>query len=216
MPKLNTTVDNLEWKSNRVTASVPSSTWTDAQYPSAKALYNAYAKLLNSQHPIGSVVITATNSNPSSTFGGTWTLIDKGFISSNTTSTDYFVADQNVTENAVWVTRAGQTMRIRLNFTLNTDVVDTTGLTIGTFDYNAMGITRIPANFVSSVTYSDGANGGIAWSLNEVTGALVLTDVFDLATIPSGSSFGIDISFPLVYNQMLDSVCDKFYWKRIA
>ena len=216
MPKLNTTVDNLELKSNKVTGTAPSASWTDTQYPSAKALYNAYTKLFNSMHPVGSVLITSTNTSPADSIGGTWKLVDKGFTSSNTTNAEYFTAGTSVSNEAVWVTRADHMMRIRLNVTINAEVTDTTGLTIGTFNYEKLGITRLPANFVGSVTYSDGANCGISWNLNEVTGALLLTDVFDLSTLASGNAFCIDISFPLVCDQMLDSVCNKFYWSRTA
>ena len=57
MPKLNTTIDNLEWKSNKVTAANPSSSWTDTQYPSAKALYNAYNKLINIAEIIANLIM---------------------------------------------------------------------------------------------------------------------------------------------------------------
>lgn len=36
-------------------------------------------ELWDIMHPVGSIFITSTNSNPSTIFGGTWTLIDKGF-----------------------------------------------------------------------------------------------------------------------------------------
>lgn len=239
MSKLNATTNQIELNTNKVTSTTPSSGWTDTQYPSAKALYSAYTglnesitkvetrctnletsnsnnKMLNIAHPVGSVLITSTNTNPANTIGGTWQLIDKGFISSNTTNVNYFTAGANVVEDSIWITRACQTMRIRLNVTINTEITDTTGITVGTFNYNNMGITRLPANIVGSVTYSDGANCGISWYLNESTGVLNITDVFDLSTLTSGNSFCFDISFPLVYSQMLDSVCDKFYWKRTA
>ena len=71
MPKLETTVDNLELKSNKIisTSTVTPDAWTDAQYPSAKTL-------LNIAHPIGSVLTTSTNSDPALTLGGSWELID--------------------------------------------------------------------------------------------------------------------------------------------
>ena len=171
--------------------------------------------VIHALYPVGTVVCISTNKNPSTIYGGTWALIDKGFASSNTSNENYFTAGANVVEDGVWVTRAGQTMRIRLNVTINAEITDT-GLTLGTFNFSNLGISKMPSNFVGSVTYSDGANGGIAWNLNESTGELNLTDVFDLTPIPKGNTFCIDISFPLVYTQMLDSVCDKFYWKRTA
>ena len=179
------------------------------------ALFPAGSSVTNALYPVGAVVCMSTNKNPSSMYGGTWTLIDKGFASSNTTNENYFTASTNVVEEAVWVTRAGQTMRIRLSVTINVEITDT-GLTLGTLNLSNIGISKIPINIVGNVTYSDGANGGIAWSLNETTGELKVTDVFDLTPLPSGNGFNIDVTFPVVYSQMLDSVCDKFYWKRTA
>lgn len=46
MPKLKTTINNLQLISNKVSGT-PSVSWTDAQYPSAKTLYDTYAEVNN-------------------------------------------------------------------------------------------------------------------------------------------------------------------------
>lgn len=171
--------------------------------------------IVSALYPAGTVICTATNKNPSTIYGGTWVLIDKGFASHSSNNADYFTADTNVTSGGTWVTRAGQTVRIRQNITINASITDT-GLTLGTFNFGNIGISKMSANVVGAVTYSDGANGGIAWNINETTGELTLTDVFDLTPIPTGNTFCLDITFPLHYSHMLDSACDKFYWKRTA
>lgn len=47
MPKLNVTIDQIETTTNKVIGSIPSPSWTDAQYASAKTLYETYATLLS-------------------------------------------------------------------------------------------------------------------------------------------------------------------------
>lgn len=237
MPKLNTTIDNLELKTNRVTGSIPSASWTDAQYPSAKTLYSTYeslsknytsvasrctsleatrTNLLNLTHPVGSVMITSSNTSPASNVGGTWSLIDKGFKSYHDDGADFFTPVTNVLEEGTWVTRADHTIRIRIAIIINTTATDEENMTLGTLNYSSIGITRIPSNLVGSVTYSDGANCGFSWSLNETTGVIKLTDIFDASQLPSGNSFNIDMTLPVYYGAMADNVCDKFYWKRTA
>lgn len=250
MPKLNTTIDNLELKTNRVTATTPSASWTDAQYPSAKALYSAYSslntsvggvstrcgtletrcgtiettcgtltesydKLVNIAHPVGSVMITSAKENPSSKVGGgTWTLIDKEFASSHTNNSKYFTPAANVALAGAWVTRNGHTMRVRISITVNATPTDT-GMTLGTFDCEAAGIANIPVNYTGLTTHSDAANCGLVWAMT-TAGELTMTDVVDASTIPTGNGFNIDFTFPVTQALMLDSFCDKFYWKRTA
>lgn len=257
MPKLNTTIDNLELKTNRVFGNTPSAAWTDEQYPSAKTLYStynslhgectgvsdrcktletnygtltktceslsdsydtlteSYNKLVNIAHPVGSIMITATNTNPSSKVGGTWTLIDKGFTSANASSTSYFTPKTNVVHNDTNVTRAGHTIRIRTAVTVNTEVTDT-GLSLGTLNFSSFGITKIATGLVGGTVFSDGANCGISWNLDAATGELSISDVFETAKTTSGNGFNIDMTFPVQYTHMVDSFCDKFYWKRTA
>lgn len=170
--------------------------------------------IVNMAFPVGSVYITSTNQNPANLLGrGTWSLIGKSFYHYTAQNNACFTADENVVNGGTWVTRAGQTVRIRQNVVINASVTDT-GLTLGKFNFSSIGITQMPSNVVGSVTYSDGANGGISWNINETTGELTLTDVFDLTPIPTGNTFCIDVSFPMVYTQMIDSVCNQFYWKR--
>lgn len=243
MPKLNTTVDNLELKTNRVTGSVPSADWTDAQYPSAKALYNTYNSLqtsytgistrcttlestiasltttcnnfINIAHPVGSIMITSTNTSPAGTVGGTWTLVDKGFTPYAASATNFFTPAANVTQGGTFVTRSGNTLRVRAALTINAEVSDN-GLTLGTFNFSNIGITSLATDFTGSTCYSDGANCGISWNVDSATGVLTATDVFDSTKTTSGSAFSFDFTVPVIYTHMKDAVCNKFYWKRTA
>lgn len=249
MSKLNTTVDNIELKSNRVTGSTPSASWTDAQYPSAKALYNTYSSLyenfnsvnarcaaleaanisltatsnnmLNVAHPVGSIMITATNSNPANTIGGSWTLVDKGFadISGYITSEHFTAGSASLADgNSSLFLLKDHMFTARLNLVTTAALSDTTA-TLGTLNLSNLGISVLPYTVVSDVTASDGGQCTILYSINNSTGAITTTDVFSLDdkhSLAAGSTFSIHISQPISYTEMLDAYCNKFYWKRTA
>ena len=220
MPKLNTTIDNLEWKSNKVTGATPSSSWTDAQYPSAKALYNVYSKLVNIAHPVGSIMITSTNTNPSASVGGTWELVDKGFTdrmvyipsSSWTAGAADFVSETNSI-----VELADHTVSLRLSLT-NTATLNDTEAVLGTLNLSTVGITELPYTIVSDVTASDGGQCTISYSI-VAGGKITATDVLAIGgshSLTAGNTFSIHINQTVSHTRMLDSFCNKFYWKRTA
>lgn len=165
-------------------------------------------------YPIGAVYCSSTNTNPASKFGGTWSLIDKGFKSSATNDTAQFTPSTNVVCTACSTVRSFSTVRIRLTLTINAEMTDT-GMALGNFDFTKVGITALPMGYTTNLTANDGANGGIVWTLG-YTGGLRQLDVFNKTPIGSGHEWAIDITFNLVQSQMLDSFCDKFYWKRTA
>lgn len=52
------------------------------------------------QPPVNSIIITATNLNPSSTYGGTWSLIDKEFSPKGATAGGFKINSTNVSEHS--------------------------------------------------------------------------------------------------------------------
>lgn len=171
--------------------------------------------LVEDLYPVGSVYCNSTNTSPSGTFGGTWELIDKGFKATAVDDTACFTPATNVVNNTTFITRAGNTIRIRLTVTVNTTMNDT-GMALGTFNWNKVGFTWLAMGYTGVTSYSDGANGGIACNIVYNTGAVNQVDVFDVDTTPSGASFSIDVTFNVMPSGMLDAFCDKFYWKRTA
>ena len=232
MPKLNTTIDNLELKSNKVIGATPSASWTDAQYPSAKALYSAYTSAistansyaqslaLNVAHPVGSIMITSSNASPASTVGGTWELIDKGFadISGYITSAHWTAgtADLVGAQGSLFLLK-DHIISIRLNLTNNAALTDSTS-TLGTLNLNALGITTLAHTVVSDVTASDGGQSTISYSVG-LGGAITTSDVLNLDgkhNMAAGNTFSIHIMQAISHPEMLDAYCNKFYWKRTA
>ena len=179
-------------------------------------VYGEEVGTADSLYPVGSVYCNSTNTNPSSMFGGTWELIDKGFKSHVDNNTAYFTPATNVTVSSVYVNRTGGTVRIRLAMTVNLTLNDT-GANLGNFNWDKIGVSQLTMGYNSIVGYSDGANAGIVCNIPYDTGNLNQLDVFDADSIPAGNhGFTFDFTFTTVPSVMLDSFCDKFYWKRTA
>ena len=185
---------------------------------------------LESFYPVGAVYCSSTNTNPSSRFGGTWQLINKGFKSSaeaytnETTTNATFIFEpyanpedytSNVFITSAYVVRNDSTVRVRLCI-YTTDTISDTGMTLGTLKFNNIGITNLDIGYFGQSTFSDGANGGIVWNLHYNTGVITQTDIISTSNLKSESEFYIDLSILTRHEKMLDSLCDKFYWKRTA
>ena len=180
------------------------------------ATWSAWEKIcgISEIYPVGSVYISATNTNPASKFGGTWSLIDKGFESKHELVASGFTPATNITAGDTYVDRGGNTLRIRQDITINTALSDT-GADLGTFVWSKIGITNLPMSINDAMKYRDGANGGIVWSLYS-SGTVEQIDILDNTTIASGNKFFLEFTFVVDSSRMIDSFCDKFYWKRTA
>ena len=180
MPKLSTTVDNLELKTNKVFGSVPSADWTDTQYPSAKTLYNAYTKLLNITHPIGSILITNTNDKPDNVVGGEWQLIDKGFKEKAATlDPGCWISNSKASLHTygIFTTLSGNTVSIRIHLKLSEQVTDAAeNIAIGKVDVEACGISRFEFATIGIATISDSGNCTVSYNINP-DGTIVICDV---------------------------------------
>ena len=180
---------------------------------------------LETAHPIGSVYISSENINPANTLGiGTWTLIDKSFASAYcyTGSPDevFFTAAENCTDNGTHFTRGDHAIHIRQSISTDFAMTDasadgsTTYDVLGYFNWSNIGVTSIPISVLEHLAYSDGANGGIVYSVYWDTGEVRQVDTFDLDTVPSDKNFHLDFTVVVDKSRMIDSYCDKFYWKR--
>lgn len=226
MPKLDTTIDNLERKTNKVTGTVPSSSWTDAQYPSAKTLYNTYNNLtdmINLVHPIGSIITTSTNTNPANTLGGSWELVDKSLKNTSIVlDSTYWVKPANSELKSELVTGSvinmtDHTISVRLSVKSNVALSDTE-VSLGKLVVPSCGVTALMHALIYDATTSDAANCTICYRM-ERDGTVYVSDVFGVSgtqTAPAGTSFNIHTIQPVYHTQMLDEFCDKFHWKRTA
>lgn len=166
--------------------------------------------------PIGSVYITSTNENPSSYLGGTWELIDKEYASIYGSNKDtYWTSNDNATLNSIYIIRGGHSITIGMNIIANVNLSDTT-VTLGTLNFEELGIT----NTIFSkrmIALSDDGNTTLMAGLHYTSGAVTITDVFnDNHSFPSGTAFSLHFELVAHKNYMVDSKCNKFYWKRTS
>lgn len=179
-----------------------SGTWSD------------WYSLMDLVYPVGSVYVTNTNTNPSSTFGGgTWSLIHKRFkyqivenvITFNTTNT------QSGTSVAVI---NGEQIEIRLSFANKVDLTDAV-ITIGQLNLADIGLSGKYAEYTSF--FADAGNG-IAFLQVTNTGIIQTQEVVPkgtATTIPATTSTGqARLSVMFGQGSMLDSFCDEFHWLR--
>ena len=171
----------------------------------------------NDVHAVGSIVITSTNANPSAELGGTWELIDKEFKSETLSSNALFSVNSNNCElDSCYYTRSNHSIQIRLYFTNKVALTDST-VDLGDFDYDFLGVTSLPFGLNNLVGSSDNGNGIFIATLGWDSGELNVTDVIAKnELIAANSSCRLLFDVEITYNRMIDSFCDKFYWKRTA
>lgn len=177
-------------------------------------------------HPVGSVVITDTNSNPSASFGGTWTLIDKEFTPTTATqisvgtgsSNDFVLNSTNTTSMSAWVSRHGHSIMLSVNAITFKVAVSGTNLTLGTFNLSNLGASAATVSPII-MGWSDGAHAIVGMTINRTSGVMQSQDVVVRGTgtsIAAGSSAVFTVELPCDYQYMTDSLCNKFFWRRTA
>lgn len=171
------------------------------------------AGLLNAIYPINSQFITSTNENPSNIFGGTWELIDKEFEPKPGTKSGFTPNTAYISTNDFYFGRNGHTLNIEFYFKLNGALNDNT-ITLGTLDFSTLGITRL-TNSIKVTGYSDGGDAVIMIYIG-VNGTVESVDVVGTDIIPANETVHFSASESIHYSQMLDSACNKFYWKRVS
>lgn len=195
--------------------SMKSGTWGDWQ------------TLLDLLYPVGSVYINTTNTNPSGTLGGTWTLIHKGF--------QYQIVNDPVTFNSTNTQNGasvailnGNQIELRMTFAPKVELNDST-VAIGQLELADIGLT---GKYGEYIVYMNDAAGGFAMLQISNTGAITSVDtvtksnattIDDGASIDTGKAISPTTSTgqaraSLIFAQtsMVDSFCDEFHWKRTA
>lgn len=170
---------------------------------------------------IGTVIITSSNVNPKIDYGGTWELIDKEFKSKYVyeQSSEYFEMNENVSTTSLFTfIRSGHSIQMRLRFTPAMSPISDATTIIGTINLANIGVTRLTQGINAGVGGSDGGNCTFLYDVNFSTGEVSVIDVFTRAggsSINAGQCF-FQFSMNFQKSYMLDSACDKFFWKRTA
>lgn len=163
-------------------------------------------------HPLGSIVITSSNTAPD--LPGVWELIDKEFKSEASSSNDLFTVNPTNCElNSCYYTRSGHSLQIRLNFTNKVALTDT-NLELGNFNLDVLGVTSLPYSLYNVIGATDGGNALLTTYINYSTG--ILTYAESTNDVSANNSCYLLFDVDVTASRMIDSFCDKFYWKRTA
>ena len=172
-------------------------------------------------HPVGSIHITSTNENPSSKFGGTWELIDKEFKELKATDengTYFTINEAGATNYSLLFVRTGKTLSCKLTVTNAVELADG-DVVFGTLNYEKLGISGVHFGLSGVLGSSDGGNGIFLFSIKWDTGVVTSSDVVSKIsgeTIAAGKTCIMQFYLSCDTRLMLDSACDKFYWKRTS
>lgn len=174
-----------------------------------------WASLVDKVYPVGICIETSDSSfDPNTAWGDTWELIDKEFKSEASSSDALFTANSTNCElRSCYYTRSGHSIQIRLNFTNKVALTDT-NLELGNFNLNALGITSLPYSFYNVIGATDGGNALLTTYINYSTG--ILTYAESTNDVSANNSCYLLFDVDVTASRMIDSFCDKFYWKRTA
>lgn len=185
---------------------------------------------LNQYDPyaVGKIITTSSISDdPNDYLDGSWTLIDKEFISRNRYDVTSAAVSANTTNtNSVSLVASRMGHDLYLQATINNKVaINTTNLELFTLKtsgeeligLNALGLsTRIDVSYFHFLGYCDNANAaammdidysGRVRSLNVITRG-------SATSISAGNTITATFTLHSPAQFMLDSYCDKFYWRR--
>ena len=192
--------------------------------PLNKSTFDEMQNELNA-YVVGNVLITSTNENPSTYLGGTWELIDKEYKSTfiyGDKSNDYYdktnvmIDDKNYTNNnGIDIVRTGHTITIRLNLSLNHEILPDENVAIGFFHFSNLGCKKLAVHNLPSLAFDDWTGNGAFWYIDANEGYLNIVEDLRGKGFVKGNALNFYVDLNIPYQYMLDEFCDKFYWKRI-
>lgn len=165
---------------------------------------------------IGDIRITSTNVAPNEP--GTWTLIDQEFTptyGTNNSGSTYFTKNSVVSSFELSWIRSGHILTMRIGINYNPNSYGDNAQTLGTIHWNAFGIKNLAYSITNHLVGSDAGNGAVTWSINYSSGLVEHTDILD-SPATTAQSWYLQVEFHIPSSLMLESACNKFYWKRTA
>jgi len=175
-------------------------------------------------YPVGCTICTSTNTDPSSIYGGTWSLVMREFkrqsLTSTSPATTYFSLDSTNADSysGLVIVLGEQNVFIRISIKTKVALSDTS-YSLGTFNFPSFGVNTTSDAVTHYFTgFGESANGMCMGYVGS-SGDLQITDVVtrtSSGTIAAGTEMKFCIHLMIPYSYMLDSFCDKFYWRRTA
>lgn len=166
-----------------------------------------------SNYKVGDVVVTSENVNPSTRFGGTWELVDKEFSTTGGQGA-LTINSTNTTSESGWWHRSGHTIEIDLRWVNKVQLNDTDRV-IGELDFETLGIKDELYVTQHHVGYTDGGNCALFVQVGS-GGPVTVYDIVPDDYVTAGNSNYLTFTIQCYKDNMLDSACDKFYWKKTA
>ena len=227
MAKLSMPANRVEDSSNKITPIVVENSGGGAFTPFMyDDFYPSIQTAIDIAHPVGSILCMSSNTNPSTLYGGTWTLVDKelSYRWHDLAASGGWSATYANVQTTAGARIGGHAMDIRLELTTTTALSDST-IELGYINPNAFGITEFPLvyRYVPFSYDGGGVKDVVGQTIIANNGKVTVEDIWTATadgashTYASGSSLAIIYHFSSIpFNYMLDSYCDKFYFKRIA
>ena len=227
MAKLSMPVNRVEDSGNKITpVIVENSGGGSYTFALGSEFYPSMPTAIDIAHPVGSIICMSSNTNPSTLYGGTWILVDKelsyrwhDLYASGGWSATY--ANAQTTAGA---RIGGHAIDIRLELTPTTALSDST-IELGYINPNALGITEFPIayRYVPFSCDGGGVNDVVGQTIIAANGRVTVEDIWAATANGASHAFASGGILALIYhfssipfNYMLDSYCDKFYFKRTA
>lgn len=170
-------------------------------------------------YPVNSVVVTYTNTNPGSWLPGTWSLFDKEFRYQWIT-TGFTFNTTNTYDGVFLAIPSGHTIEFRFAWK-NKTVVSDSEIIVGTLNRAAVGVQN-DGHGIYGIAGNDGMNaiGIMLLDMSSTSAVLKSYDWVTRATSYPSDTGGMAM-LTIVYttqgvNTMIDSFCNKFYWRRTA
>lgn len=202
-------------------ASVSASAATSAAAYCGNIVSSAVTVLQGQLYPIGATYITSVNATPADILNvGTWELYDKEFVTISlysATSSNFEINTSYTSAMTLKVGRRDHNISFVID-PLTTNVsLGTTNRKLATINLSTVGASKL-AYAMRTVAGADDAGGVALIHLNGENGEITSTDTITEGggTLPLGSNLRFSLEAPVDYTDMVDSFCNKFYWRRTS
>jgi hypothetical protein len=208
---------------------------SDSKYPSAKAVADKLSTTTSS-HPIGSVIITGPNPasstgapiDPNGKIEGKWTLIDKSFkygITDIGPPNSFSPSESGISISGETAIRTDHSLLIKLGVASANDITISTSqssVLLVSLNLARLGVNQLSSASTRGIAFASSTNASAAGAAVcydiQKDGKVYLNDVVNSGsstlTLKKNMYMYINAIIPINHIDMIDSFCDKFYWKR--
>lgn len=172
--------------------------------------------------PIGSEYVTNTNVMPA--IGGTWVLVNKGFITGDFSLDALDITIVDCDNFTIECRRTEHSLALRLWASNVQNIGGNTTVTLAIIRPQALGVSQVGSG--DTPTYGTAlSNSGDVLFTYQITsaGEVQVLDAFKFTTAPAishnytGNISAFEVVIPITDpSTMLDAACDRFVWKRVS